>query len=673
MLFEALNFAGLATKNRVVMPAIHQGFSERGFVNKRTEAFYEARAAGGAGMIFTGGTAVLAGDSQAGMLSIHSDEHIPGHCRLAQTIKKHGALAGIQLFHPGRYSSAYKAGFEIVAPSAVASRLNGQMPRALETEEVYQCAENIAICARRAREAGYDLAEVIMSAGYLVSQFLSPLTNLREDEFGGDFPARMRFPLLIIDRIKALAGADFPISVRLGAQDFMPGGNGLEDTSLLAAKLEEHGISMINVTGGWHEAPVPQLASIVPRGGYVFLAAAIKNCVSVPVVASNRINDPVLAEKILQLGQADLITVARGHLADPDWVNKAQAGRAGSIRKCIGCMACMDSLFEQGEMICAINPECGREGEAVGPDARPNSPQAMAAASHTSLLVIGAGPAGLEAACRAARKGYAVTLAEAGERIGGQWNLALVPPGKSEFRSLLDYYEDEPQNLQVTVLLNRPIAPGDLDQFPEGPVIVATGARPFRPEIPLSGDCEVVHAWEVLAGRLPKGPDVIVVGGGSTGCETAVHLAEQGTIDSETLRFLMLYQALTPDKLGQLLTRGAYRVKVVEMQDRLASDMGLASRWPLLTHLRHLGIEPLTGHRVREIRTNAVVTEDHDNCEHWHNANSVVLALGSRPEDSLYNQIKNRRERVYLLGDALAPARLQNAIHSAYCLIEAEF
>ena len=212
MLFDSLSFAGLTVKNRVVMPAIHHGYADRGFVNDRVLAFYSSRAAGGAGMIFTGGAAVLYADSLSGMLSIHSDEYIKGHLELSSAIKRHGALAGIQLLHQGRYSSAYKNGFEIVAPSALASRLNGQIPHALETGEVYECAENIARCALRARTAGYELVEIIMSAGYLFAQFLSPLTNHRTDEFGGDFNARMRFPLLVIDRIRDLAGPDFPIS-----------------------------------------------------------------------------------------------------------------------------------------------------------------------------------------------------------------------------------------------------------------------------------------------------------------------------------------------------------------------------------------------------------------------------------------------------------------------------
>lgn len=663
MLFDTLAWAGITSKNRVIMPAIHQGFAERGFVNDRILAFYNARAAGGAGMIFTGGAAVLEADSLAGMLSIHSDLHIPGHLKLSSAIKNHGALAGIQLFHPGRYSYAYKSGHEIVAPSAVASRLNGQMPRALETEEVYECAENIANCAVRAREAGYDLVEVIMSAGYLLSQFLSPLTNLRRDEFGGDLEARMRFPLLVIDRIHSLAGSDYPVSVRLGAHDFMPDGNTMAESVLLACRLEDHGVLMLNVTGGWHEAPVPQLASMVPRGGYSYLAAAIKKEVSIPVAASNRINDPAVAERILQLGQADLITVARGHLADPEWVNKASSGRSQNIRRCIGCMACMDELFEFGQLICAINPECGHEERL---------PQAARRAGE-HLLVIGAGPAGLEASCRAAEKGCKVTLAESQERIGGQWNLALIPPGKSEFQSLIDYYAAEIARLDVELLLSCRVTPENLDTFPAGPVIVATGARPFRPDLPGSEKNNVLHAWEVLAGRMPRGPEIVVVGGGSTGCETAVHLAEMGTLDSDALRFLMLYSAESAECLKRLLTTGAYRVKIIEEQPRLAADMGLASRWPLLTHLEHLGIEVITGHRVREIRDNAVVTEDNSRCEHWHSANGVVLALGSRPEDSLYNQIRERRERVFLLGDATQPARVRDAIHGAFRLIEDEF
>ena len=443
----------------------------------------------------------------------------------------------------------------------------------------------------------------------------------------------------------------------------MPGGNGLSESTLLAVKLQEHGVSMLNVTGGWHEAPVPQLAAVVPRGGYAFLAAAVKKKVDIPVVASNRINAPEVAEKILQLGQADLITVARGHLADPEWVNKAQSGRSDNIRKCIGCMTCMDELFEHGQLVCAVNPDCGQEhcSRLTGPGL-----------AH-SVLVVGAGPAGMEASCRLSQLGYAVTLADSQDKIGGQWNLAAVPPGKAEFTSLLDYYQNELQRLKVNLVLNCRISTDNLDQFPADRIIIATGARPFKPDIPVSGDTEVLHAWEVLNGRMPKGPDVVVVGGGSTGCETALYLAELGTLDPLTLHFLMLYNAETVDNLRALVTKGAYRVKIVDVQSRLASDMGLASRWPLMTHMKTLGIEAYPGHRVREIRENAVVTEDQSSFEHWLPATSVVIALGSRPEDSLYLQLRNQVTHVCLLGDAAGPGRLKDAIHGACELVNEAF
>ncbi len=667
MLFDTLSFAGLGSKNRVVMPAIHNGYSDRGFVNDLTLAFYERRAAGGAGMIFTGGAAILAADSHVGMLSIHDDQHIEGHLQLSSVIKKHGCVAGIQLFHPGRYSFAYHYGHEVVAPSAVASRLTGQTPRALSNGEVYECAENFARCAVRARESGYDIVEVIMSAGYLVSQFLSPLTNRREDEFGGDFTNRMNFPLLVIKRIREMAGPDFPVSVRLGANDFMPGGSTLTEMCLLARKLEESGASLLNVTGGWHEAPVPQLAASVPRGGYAYLASSIKKQVKIPVVASNRINNPATAERILQLGQADLVSVARGFLADPDWANKAQAGQDEQIRECIGCMACMDEIFMHHRLVCAVNPECGREDQKFSPELE------VRPADGSRLLIVGAGPAGLEAACRAAEKGYNVTLVERSDVIGGQWRLAAVPPGKAEFSSLLDYYNNELNRQGVNLVLNRNFTVDDLEEFPADRVIIASGARPFRPEIPCESGAEVLDAWEVLAGKIPRGPDVVVIGGGSTGCETAVYLAEIGTMSGDTLRFLMLYEGESFEELKQQLTRGSYRVKIIEQMPRLAPDMGPAGRWPLTTHLKNLNIKVLTGHRLQEIRSNSVVTEDDSSCEHWTKADSVVLALGSRPENRLFRQVQDLHPHCYLLGDAVKPARLKDAIHSAYLLIQDEF
>jgi 2,4-dienoyl-CoA reductase (NADPH2) len=421
-----------------------------------------------------------------------------------------------------------------------------------------------------------------------------------------------------------------------------------------ARELEKASVDVINVTGGWHEAAVPQIQSDVPAGTYAYLAAKIKAEVNIPVAASNRINNPALAEQILQNRQADLVTVARGFLADSQWALKARSN-PGGIRRCIACMNCLDELFAGHGVSCAVNPRCGRE-----------QLHTERAARSKKILVVGSGPAGLEAAHIASLRGHRVAVWESSNHIGGQWHIAAVPPGKSEFRSLLDFYRRELAAQKVEIVLNKTADLESIKAAGFDAVILATGAVPRKlPFLPDEG-ARVLNAWDVLAGCPVEGPDIAVVGGGAAGCETALFLAEKGTLSAESLKFMILNSVEPPETIINLLTRGSYRIRLIEMGDKLAADMGRSPRWTLLRHMRRLGVETFTNTRVSAAAPGHVKIVTADNEEQQLKADTIVLAVGSKANDRLYYELKNRLPEVYLIGDAAGPGRLVNATRQGF-------
>lgn len=658
MLFEPIKIGNLYLKNRIVMSPMNLNYAHNGEVNQRIVNFYVERALGEAGLIMVGGAQIEPSGSYGAFIDIHNDSLIINHKKLTKAVKKAGACIGLQLFHAGRLSFGFVDGLEVLAPSPIPSKLTGYMPRELTIPEIHRIINSFGNSALRAREAGYDLVEVIITGGYLVNQFLSPLTNHRSDQYGGSPENRMRFAREVIEGIREKVGPDYPIGVRLGANDLVIGGNGWREMSVVARELEQASVNVLNVTGGWHESPIPQIQSVVPRGAYTYLAAKIKEQVKIPVVASNRINNPALAEEILQNNRADLITVARGFLADPEWGKKARQGRTENIRKCIACMHCLGKLFEGQPVECAVNPQCGREEQRINV-----TPEAK------KFLVVGSGPAGLEAARVAALKGHQVSIWEKEDRIGGQWNIAVVPPGKGEFRSLLDYYEHELTTLGVEIVLNKTADTTSIKAGHYDIVLIATGAVPSNLPFNAAKGTRIVNAWDVLKGYPVQGPDIVVAGGGTVGCETALFLAEKGTIDAETLKFMMLNQVEEPETLYELITRGCHRVKVVEMGDSLCADMGRGPRWTLLRQMKTFSVDTLTGMKVSAITPGYVKVLNKDNEEQQLKADTVVVAVGSSPNDRLYYELRNQLNEVYLLGDATIPAKLINAIKQAFELV----
>lgn len=641
--------------NRIVMSAMHLSYTDNGYANERIYRFYEERARGGAGLIMVGGCQIDH-HGYSSMISVSDDKYIPQLKVLTSRVHRYGSKIGCQLFQAGRYSFSFLSGVQSVAPSPVYSPLTRETPRELSTDEIYQVITSFGQAARRAREAGFDLVEVIGSAGYLISQFLSPLTNFRSDEFGGSLENRMRFGLEVVREVRRQVGDDYPVGIRLAGHELVPGGTPHEEIVAFARELEKAGVDLINVTGGWHESRVPQITMNVPEGAFVYLAQAIKRAVNAKVVASNRLNDVRMAERILLNRQADMISIARGLIADPELPLKVRDGRISHIRRCIACnQGCMDHTFGMGIVECLVNARAGHEWEM----------ETVPAVAPKRVLVIGGGPAGMEAARVAAERGHKVSLWEKADRLGGQLQLAAVPPGRSNFRYLVDYLVNRLQDLGVDIILNRTADRRKVKDFGPEAIVVATGAVPMVPAIPGADKHHVVQAWEVLKGDLDLGDEIVVIGGGAVGCETALFLAHAGTIDADTLRFLMVHKVEAPERLYQLSTRGRKHVTLIEQQPRVAQDVGRSNRWVLYHDLVRYGVDLKTSTRVTAIEENGVVVET-DNTVQKIKADTVVLAVGSRPENDLFNQLQGIAPEVHLIGDAREPRKAMEAIHEGF-------
>jgi 2,4-dienoyl-CoA reductase (NADPH2) len=627
-LFTPINIGRMEVKNRIVMPALTTGFSF-GEVNDQLKNYFVARAKGGVGLIVIGIASIEPGTNY--VISVSDDKFIPGLRDLAKSIHSHGAKTAMQLWHPGRYEFTVITGRQPVSASDVAPPiLSRQKPRPLTIPEIEKLEDDFAQGARRVKEAGFDAVEFICSAGYLISQFLSPVTNKRKDRYGGNLENRMRFILEIIEKTRNLVGKDFPIMCRISGDELIPGGNTLKEAKVIAKKLEEAGVQAFNVTAGWHESMVPMITMDVPRGGYVYLAEGIKEALKgteARVIASNRINDPLLAEQILRQGKADMISMGRALVADPELPNKAKEGRFDDIVTCVACnQGCMDNLFEGSPITCMVNPLVGREGEIeINPVERPRR-----------ILVVGGGPAGMKAAQIAAMRGHHVTLYEKGDKLGGQLNLASVVPGREELGTIVEYLSVQLKKLGVEVRLGEKVTPSLVAKLKPDVVILATGAVPIVPNIPGIDLPHVFQAWDVLAGKNVPGKNVVVVGGGGVGCYTALYLAARNK-----------------------------KVTLLEMLEKTAKDIGISNRWIIRDNLEKTGVRTFTSTKVERISEKEVFAIKNGQ-RLTLPADSVVLAVGSKPNKNLAEAIREKIPEIYEIGDCVEPRKALQAIHEGW-------
>jgi len=513
-LFTPLDLGFTQLRNRVLMGSMHTGLEDRARDFPRLAAYFAERAAGGVGLIVTGGFA----PNVVGWLKPFGGKlswpwEVRPHRQVTRAVHDNGSKICLQLLHAGRYAYHPLS----VAPSKLKAPINPFTPRALSARGVERHIADYARSARLAREAGYDGVEVMGSEGYLINEFIAPRTNQRTDRWGGDAAQRMQFAVEIVRRIREACGPDFIIIYRLSLVDLVPDGSNWAEIVQQAQAIEAAGATLINAGIGWHEARIPTIATSVPRGAFAAVTAKLKPHVRVPVIATNRINMPDVAERILAAGGADIVSLARPLLADPQWANKSRAGRPEAINTCIACnQACLDHVFENKTASCLVNPRAVHETELVY---RPTS-------APRRIAVVGAGPAGLACATVAAERGHAVTLFDAGSEIGGQFNVAKRIPGKEEFHETLRYFRHKLGETGVEVKLDTVADVAALAGFDA--VVIATGITPRRVDFPGADHPKVVTYLDVLLGRVQVGEQVAIIGAGGIGFDVGEFLVHEG-------------------------------------------------------------------------------------------------------------------------------------------------
>ena len=632
ILFEPLEMPNLTLKNRFFMAPMGTTFNMAQLTD-----YLVARARGEVALITTGvirvhpsGRTVSADEP-----SLEKDDDIKVFIPMVKAVQEAGAKIIAQLNHGGRYCFGRYTGQQSVAPSPIASRYTGETPRELSTKEADDLVTAFAEAALRAQKAGFDGIEICGCSGYLISQFLSAVTNKREDKYGGDALQRATFLLNILRETRNMVGDDFNICVKFDAEDGIEGGKTIEDSQLLAPGIVEAGADRLHIWAGWHEAARPMLPMSVPRGAFSYMAAAIKKAVDVPVSTVGRINDPYVAADILARGDADLIGLARTLFCDPDFVKKTMEGRTREIRRCTACCYCFDQLMavimkgdREAQIKCSINPELGREGENL---IKPASPK-----KH--VVVIGGGPAGMEVARVAALRGHEVTLFEKEDKLGGMVNLAVIPPHKEELSNIIDYYTCQMEILPVEVNLDETFTPEKIEQLKPDIVVIATGAEELIPDIPGIRGGNVVTALDVLRGDISVHDNVVVIGGGLIGVETAEYLADHGK-----------------------------KVTVIEMLKSVAADVGPSTRWGLLSRLKKkVGI--LTLNTVIEVREGAVVVRDQEGNEREISAGTVVLAAGLKSQKDWADLFRQSGVELYVIGSCNEPGQIVDAVADAFAV-----
>ncbi|MCX4815578.1 NADPH-dependent 2,4-dienoyl-CoA reductase [Streptomyces sp. NBC_01239] len=649
-LLNPLDLGFTTLPNRVLMGSMHVGLeeAERGF--ERMAEFYAARARGGVGLIVTGGIAPNeAGRPYEGGAKLTTDAEAAQHMEITAAVHREGGRIAMQILHFGRY--AYHQ--DLVAPSAVQAPISPFPPRALTDDEVEQTVEDYVRAARLARQAGYDGVEIMGSEGYLINEFIALQTNHRDDRWGGSYENRMRFPVEIVRRVREAVGEDFIIVYRLSMLDLVPGGSTLDEVTMLAKAVEAAGATIINTGIGWHEARIPTIATSVPRGAYTWVTKKLMGAVSIPLVTTNRINTPELAEQLLADGYADMVSLARPMLADPDFVAKAAADRSDAINTCIGCnQACLDHTFSGKITSCLVNPRACHETELVLAPTR----------LRKRVAVVGAGPAGLACAVSAAERGHEVTLFDAASEIGGQLNVARQVPGKQEFDETLRYFRTRLAEHEVDVRLNTPVTAGDLGAYDE--VVVATGVSPRTPDIPGADHPSVVGYLDVLRDRVPVGDRVAILGAGGIGFDVAEFLTDGGDKASEDPATYfrawgvdMDYAApggLTaperpaPPRSVHLLQRKATKV---------GAGLGKTTGWIHRTELKHRGVTMVPGVQY-DLIDDAGLHVTVDGTSTVLEVDTVVLCTGQDPRRDLYDELTAAGRSVHLIGGADVAAEL---------------
>lgn len=659
-LFTPITINGMELKNRIVMPAMHHLYTDRGLCTDRFAQYYWKRVEGGAGLIITGSCRFDQYGAKDNSMSLADDETIAGWQGFTQGVHDRGGKVAVQLYHAGRYVPArdVPCGKPALAPSPVYCPYTRETPPEMTVEQIHEVTENWARGAARARAAGFDMAEIIASAGYLIPQFLSPVTNQRTDEYGGSWENRCRFPLEVIRAVRAAVGPDYPISLRICGNDFIPGSNTNEEWAAFAPLAQEAGVDLLNVTVGWHESRVPQITGEVAWGGLAFNGKAIRDSVSIPVAIGGRVTRPETAEEILALGCGDLVTLGRALLADPEWPRKAREADESAIRPCMGCnQGCLANTFFDRPITCLANPLCGTPEEIALPPV----------SEKKNVLVAGGGPAGCEAAFRLAQRGHRVTLWEASDQLGGQLGLASRLVSRGDFRGLIDFYAVNLPRLGVTVEYGRRGTPEEIAKLGFDHVVAATGGVPNEPALPLEPGCVPVYtAAQVIRGEVFPGRRVLVIGGSYIGCETARLLARQGSLSPEQLYHLFVNRAETAQRLEKLVNRSDRQVILAEKGPKIGFGYESGTGWPALGELNRLGVRMMKNTQITAIGSGGVlcrVTDKEGNVTtQTLECDTVVSAAGVRPGCPLADGLRALNVPVTVVGNAQQLGRAIGAI-----------
>ena len=640
-LFEPIKIGKLNVRNRIVAaPTLPCLAMPDGHASRELIEYYKAKAKGGAGIVTVGESAVDReyAVTHAGQLILDSDKFIPSLSELAEAIKRYGAKASLELCHGGRQTLPELIdGRRPIAPSPMSSRFHEilaghKIPvQEMDAKAIEEVIDHFANAAFRLQRAGFDMALVHGGHGWLLAQFLSPYTNKRTDAYGGSLENRARFPIEVIEAIRKKVGSGFAIEYRMSGNELVPGGLTIEE-AVKFAKMIEDKVDCIHVSAGMMAEPatIPYFhpPTYLPHAPNVPLAARIKKAVNVPVTCVGAIVDPEMAENILQQGQADLVAMARGLIADPAFPQKARASKSYEIIPCTRCNECLGRVATFLPLRCAVNPVTGRETEF-------NSIQA--AQKRKKVLVVGGGAAGLEAACVAASRGHHVTLFEKTEKLGGNLAIAAIPGFKGDMRRFLDYLLSRVKYLTIDVKLATEASAANVKAVSPEVMILAVGAEPLIPNIPGVSRPNVVWAGDVLSGKSDLGQRIVVAGGGLVGCETALFLAQQGK-----------------------------RAVVVEMTDQVATDLNPVSRILLLELLDKQGVVIRKEVKLEGILENGVVVIDKDWNREKIDTDSVVLSLGLVPRTKVVENLEGLVPEVYAIGDCVSPRKLMDSVHDAF-------
>jgi 2,4-dienoyl-CoA reductase (NADPH2) len=624
-LFRPLELGFVTLPSRILMGSMHMGLEARADGMGRLAAFYAERAKGGAALIVTGGFS----PNEAGNLTTHraqmsTAQDAAMHRVIPQAVHAAGGRIVLQLLHSGRYGYHPR----IVAPSPLKAPINQHVPREMASSEVESTIGDFAAAAMRAREAGYDGVEVMGSEGYLLTQFLAPRTNLRRDSWGGSLENRTRFPVEVVKAVRAATGRDFIIVYRISVLELVEGGLSTQEIQQVARAVEAAGADLLNSGIGWHEARIPTIAQAVPRGAFAWATRPIKQAVKIPVIASNRINAPEIAEEILERGDADMVSLARAFLADEAFANKARSGDRAGINICIACnQACLDHYFINQPASCVVNPRAGRETQLVFAPAR----------RKRRVAVVGGGPAGLSCAAVAAERGHEVVLFEKAAELGGQFNLAKRIPGKLEFGESVAYYAERLRRAGARVLLNHAPSETELGQFDE--VVLATGIDPRRPAIPGIDHKSVASYVALLSGRVQPGANVVIIGAGGIGFDVALYLLERNERATLDARAFAAHWGIVqePAVSGALDPRGlppphpAHRITMLKRSSTpFGATLGRTTGWVHRVELARNGVQSIKGVAYRRI-DDAGVHIGVGGKESVIPADTVVICAGQEP------------------------------------------